>query len=134
MIFVVRPLLRKLAPAKVTETALAALLFLVLVSSWHRDPRHPRPLRRLPRRRHHAARSLAHEALIPHIRGLTNVIFLPLFFAVTVTRDWGQAFFLRCWPQGIDSAAHEVVVSQLVGSPSSRKEETKTCPTRCEPA
>ncbi len=87
MIFVVRPLLRKLAPAKVTETALAALLLLVLVSSWTTEVLGIHALfgaflagAIMPRE------AALNEAIIPHIRGLTNVIFLPLFFAVTGLR------------------------------------------------
>lgn len=87
MIFVVRPLLRKLAPAKVTETALAALLLLVLVSSWTTEVLGIHALfgaflagAIMPRE------ASLNEAIIPHIRGLTNVIFLPLFFAVTGLR------------------------------------------------
>jgi Kef-type K+ transport system membrane component KefB len=87
MIFVVRPLLRKLAPAKITETSLAALLLLVLVSSWATELLGIHALfgaflagAIMPRE------AALNEALIPHIRGLTNVIFLPLFFAVTGLR------------------------------------------------
>jgi K+:H+ antiporter len=87
MIFVVRPLLRKLAPAKVTETSLAALLLLVLASSWTTELLGIHALfgaflagAIMPRE------ASLNEALIPHIRGLTNVIFLPLFFAVTGLR------------------------------------------------
>ncbi|MDP9194062.1 MAG: cation:proton antiporter [Acidobacteriota bacterium] len=87
MIFVVRPLLRKLAPAKVTDTSLAALLLLVLASSWTTELLGIHALfgaflagAIMPRE------ASLNEAIIPHIRGLTSVIFLPLFFAVTGLR------------------------------------------------
>jgi Kef-type K+ transport system membrane component KefB len=87
MIFVVRPLLRKLALAKVTETALAALLLLVMASSWTTELLGIHALfgaflagAIMPRE------ASLNEAIIPHIRGLTSVIFLPLFFAVTGLR------------------------------------------------
>lgn len=87
MIFVVRPLLRKVAPSKITETSLAAVLLLVLVSSWTTELLGIHALfgaflvgAIMPRE------AALNEALIPHIRGLTNVIFLPLFFAVTGLR------------------------------------------------
>jgi len=87
MIFIVRPLLRKLAPAKVTETSLAAMLLLVLASSWTTELLGIHALfgaflvgAIMPRE------AALNEAIIPHIRGLTSVIFLPLFFAVTGLR------------------------------------------------
>ena len=87
MIFIVRPLLRKLAPAKVTETSLAAMLLLVLASSWATELLGIHALfgaflvgAIMPRE------ASLNEAIIPHIRGLTSVIFLPLFFAVTGLR------------------------------------------------
>lgn len=87
MIFVVRPLLRKLAPAKVTETSLAVVLLLVLASAWTTEVLGIHALfgaflvgAIMPRE------AALNEALIPHIRGLTSVIFLPLFFAVTGLR------------------------------------------------
>jgi Kef-type K+ transport system membrane component KefB len=87
MIFVIRPLLRKLAPTKVTETSLAAMLLLVLASSWTTELLGIHALfgaflagAITPRE------ASLNEAIVPHIRGLTNVIFLPLFFAVTGLR------------------------------------------------
>jgi Kef-type K+ transport system membrane component KefB len=87
MIFVIRPLLRKLAPANVTETSLAALLLLVLASSWATELLGIHALfgaflagAIMPREAN------LNEAIVPHIRGLTSVIFLPLFFAVTGLR------------------------------------------------
>jgi Kef-type K+ transport system membrane component KefB len=87
MIFVVRPLLRKLAPAKVTETSLAAMLLLVLASAWTTELLGIHALfgaflagAIMPRE------ASLNEAIVPHIRGLTSVIFLPLFFAVTGLR------------------------------------------------
>jgi Kef-type K+ transport system membrane component KefB len=87
MIFVVRPLLRKLAPSKVTETSLAALLLLVLASSWTTELLGIHALfgaflagAIMPRE------ASLNEAIVPHVRGLTSVIFLPLFFAVTGLR------------------------------------------------
>jgi Kef-type K+ transport system membrane component KefB len=87
MIFLVRPLLRKLAPAKVTETSLAAVLLLVLASAYITELLGIHALfgaflvgAIMPRE------AALNEALIPHVRGLTSVIFLPLFFAVTGLR------------------------------------------------
>jgi Kef-type K+ transport system membrane component KefB len=87
MIFIVRPLLKKVAPSRVTETALAAVLLLVLGSSWITEELGIHALfgaflvgAIMPRE------GALNEAIIPHVRGVTSVLFLPLFFAVTGLR------------------------------------------------
>jgi len=88
MLFGVRPLLRRLLPgSRLTETALAGVLVLVLVSATATELLGIHALfgaflvgAILPRE------GPLIETLVAHIRGLTSVIFLPLFFAVTGLR------------------------------------------------
>jgi Kef-type K+ transport system membrane component KefB len=91
MIWVVRPLLRRLAAAAVkrasSEAVLAAVVILVLISATVTELLGIHALfgafvagAILPRE------EKVVEALSKHIRGLTSVVFLPLFFAVTGLR------------------------------------------------
>jgi Kef-type K+ transport system membrane component KefB len=87
MLFAVRPLLRRLGGVKLTETALAAVLVLVLASAATTELLGIHALfgaflvgAILPRE------APLIENLLAHVRGLTSVIFLPLFFAVTGLR------------------------------------------------
>ncbi len=86
MILVVRPLLRRL-PSRLSEAVLAFVLVLVLASAWITELLGIHALfgaflvgAIVPRQ------SSLNEAFIPHIRGVTSVILLPLFFAATGLR------------------------------------------------